>query len=40
MAANVYIDWFNLYYGAINGTSNKWLDHEVLCHRLLLKGDV
>lgn len=40
MATNVYIDGFNLYYGALKGTSNKWLDLEVLCHRLLPKDDI
>lgn len=32
---NVYIDGFNLYYGALKGTTYKWLDLEALCHRLL-----
>ena len=40
MATNVYIDGFNLYYGAITGTPNKWLDLEALCHRLLPKDDI
>lgn len=40
MATNVYIDGFNLYYGAVRGTSNKWLDLEALCHRLLPKDDI
>ncbi len=40
MAANVYIDGFNLYYGAIKDTPNKWLDLEALCHRLLPKDDI
>jgi len=40
MATNVYIDGFNLYYGAIKGTPHKWLDLEALCHRLLPKDDV
>lgn len=33
--ARVYIDGFNLYYGALKGTSNKWLDLEAWCGRLL-----
>lgn len=40
MATNVYIDGFNLYYGAIKGTPHKWLDLETLCHRLLPKDDI
>ena len=31
----VYIDGFNLYYGAVKGTQCKWLDFQALCHRLL-----
>lgn len=31
----VYIDDLNLYYGALKGTSYKWLDIEKLCSRLL-----
>ena len=31
----VYIDGLNLYYGALKGTSHKWLDIEKLCRRLL-----
>ena len=33
--AIVYIDGINLYYGALKGTTYKWLDLEQLCHRLL-----
>jgi len=40
MATNVYIDGFNLYYGAIKDTPNRWLDLEALCHRLLPKDDI
>ena len=29
----VYIDGFNLYYGAVKGTRHKWLDLEALCRR-------
>jgi hypothetical protein len=36
--ANVYVDGFNLYYGAVKGTPFKWLDIAALC-RLLLPGD-
>jgi len=34
----VYIDGFNFYYGALRGTSDKWLDYEALV-RLLLPND-
>jgi uncharacterized LabA/DUF88 family protein len=32
---NVYIDGFNLYYGAVKNSPYKWLDLEALCHRML-----
>ena len=32
---NVYIDGFNLYYGATKGTPYKWLDLSQLCRQLL-----
>ena len=38
MKANVYIDGFNLYYGALKGTPCRWLDVGKLCS-LLLPGD-
>ena len=31
----VYIDGFNLYYGALKGSPYKWLDLSALCHRML-----
>lgn len=31
----VYIDGFNLYYGAVKGTPFKWLNLSVLCNNLL-----
>lgn len=31
----VYIDGFNLYYGAVKGTPYKWLDLQALCQVLL-----
>lgn len=40
MATTVYIDGFNLYYGALRGTPYKWLDLEALCRRLLPKDDI
>jgi hypothetical protein len=36
--ANVYVDGFNLYYGAVKKTPYKWLNIDDLCRRLL-KGD-
>ena len=36
MGANVYVDGFNLYYGALKGnTGRKWLDLDALTRRLL-----
>jgi hypothetical protein len=32
---NVYVDGFNFYYGAVRGTSYKWLDFAQLCRKLL-----
>ncbi|MBX3435307.1 MAG: NYN domain-containing protein [Pirellulales bacterium] len=36
----VYIDGFNLYYGALKNTAHKWLDLETLFRRLLPNDDV
>lgn len=36
----VYVDGFNLYYGAVKGTPYKWLDISKLCHFLLPKNHV
>lgn len=38
MIANVYVDGFNLYYGAVKDTPYRWLNLEQLC-RLLLPRD-
>lgn len=38
MKANVYVDGFNFYYGAVKGTPYKWLNIAALC-RLLLPND-
>jgi uncharacterized LabA/DUF88 family protein len=35
MRTIVYIDGFNLYYGAVKGTPHKWLDLKTLCQKLL-----
>ena len=36
----VYVDAFNLYYGALKGTSHKWLDLWKLCTLLLPRNDI
>ena len=36
----VYIDGFNLYYGALKGTPYKWLDLEALSRRLLPRDEI
>lgn len=36
----VYVDGFNLYYGALKGTSFRWLDLDAFCRLLLPKNDV
>lgn len=33
--ARVYVDGFNLYYGALRGSPHKWLNLEAWCQRLL-----
>jgi uncharacterized LabA/DUF88 family protein len=38
--ANAYIDAFNLYYGALQGTSYKWLDLRALLERLFPQNDI
>ncbi len=40
MATIVYIDGFNLYYGAVKDTSYKWLNLEGMCQRLLPKDKI
>lgn len=35
MKTNVYVDGFNFYYGAVKGTSYKWLDLAKLCQIML-----
>ncbi|MCW8163357.1 NYN domain-containing protein [Verminephrobacter aporrectodeae subsp. tuberculatae] len=37
---NVYIDGFNLYFGALRKTPYKWLDLEALCRAYLPKNDI
>ena len=40
MKTIVYIDGFNLYYGAVKGTPYKWLDVLALCKFLLPKNEI
>jgi hypothetical protein len=40
MRTIVYVDGFNLYYGALKGTPYKWLDLGALCRRLLPRNDI
>ncbi len=37
---NVYIDGFNLYYGALKDTPNRWLDPLALCARLFPRNEI
>lgn len=37
---NVYVDGFNLYYGALKGTAHKWLDLAAMLDKLLPRNDV
>ena len=36
----VYIDGFNFYYGAVKGTTYKWLNLKLLCENLLIKNKI
>lgn len=40
MSTIVYVDGFNLYYGALKGSSLKWLDLEAFCEATLPSEDV
>lgn len=40
MKTSVYIDGFNLYYGALKGTSYKWLDPLALCRTIIPSNNV
>lgn len=35
MRTSIYVDGFNLYFGALKGTPHKWLDIKALCAALL-----
>ncbi|HEX9728892.1 MAG TPA: NYN domain-containing protein [Gemmatimonadales bacterium] len=40
MKTSVYVDGFNLYFGAVRGTPYKWLDIDKICRLLLPKHDI
>jgi hypothetical protein len=40
LTTNVYIDGFNLYYGALRNTPYRWLNPETLCQLLLPKNTI
>lgn len=37
---NVYVDGFNLYYGALKGSPNRWLDLAAMCRNLFPKNSI
>ena len=39
MRFNVYVDGFNLYYGALRGRPYRWLDIRQFAQKLLGRGD-
>lgn len=40
MKTNVYVDGFNLYYGAVKGTPHKWLDIRKYCELAFPKNEI
>lgn len=40
MAVNVYVDGFNLFYGALRGSPHRWLDLGALCSALLPNDEI
>jgi hypothetical protein len=40
MKTTVYVDGFNLYYGAVKGTAYKWLNLNRLCQFLLPRNEI
>ena len=40
MKTNVYVDGFNLYYGAVKGTPYKWLDIHRMCQLIFPKNEI
>jgi hypothetical protein len=39
-SANIYVDGFNLYYGALRDTGFRWLDIRVFCQRLVPRNSI
>ncbi|MBE2225206.1 MAG: NYN domain-containing protein [Anaerolineae bacterium] len=40
MKANIYVDGFNLYYGALKNTPYRWLNIAKLCHIMLPRDNI
>jgi hypothetical protein len=40
LKTNIYVDGFNLYYGAVRGTPHKWLDLASLSARLVPRNEI
>ena len=40
MKTNIYVDGFNVYYGAVKGTGFKWLDLAALCKMLFPRNEI
>ena len=40
LKTNVYVDGFNLYYGAVKDTPYKWLDLATFCQNLFPKKNI
>ena len=40
MKANIYVDGFNLYYGAVKGTPYRWLNIATMCRLLLPRDEI
>jgi hypothetical protein len=40
VAVNVYVDGFNLFYGALRGSPHRWLDLGALCSALLPNDEI
>ena len=37
---NIYVDGFNLYYGAVRRTPYRWLDIPAMCRKLLPRHEI
>jgi len=40
MKVNIYVDGFNLYYGAVKGTPYRWLNIAAMCRLLLPRNNI